>query len=103
MEPKTIIQARQQLEKLKHFQTLNMPSRFSLFGFVIEFIVGASLLAGGILRETPPSVMWASWVFFGMGLLLFSHSLFLIFRYYYDKRFIGILEKVLTDSDESNS
>lgn len=103
MEPKTIIKTRQQLEKLKHFQTLNMPSRFSLFGFVVEFLVGASLLAGGILKETPASVIWASWLLFGMGLLLFSHSLFLIFRYYYDKRFIGLLEQVLTEPDESNS
>ena len=103
MEPKTIIQTRKQLEKLKHFQTINMPSRFSLVGFIGEFICGASLLAGGVLSEKNPSVMWSYWFFFVLGLILFSHSLFLIFRYHYDKRFIGLLEQVLTESDNSNS
>jgi uncharacterized membrane protein YgdD (TMEM256/DUF423 family) len=103
MEAKTIIQTRQQLERLKNFQKKNASSRFAMAGYIVELLVGASLLAGNVFRENYSSVMWAGWVLFFLGLLLFSQGLYLIFRHYYDKRFIKILEQVLNEPNEQNS
>jgi hypothetical protein len=102
MEPTTIIQTRKELQALKQFRDKNVGSQFSFIGFVAELLAGGGLLVGSVFTPKENSVMWSYWVFFVLGLLLFSHSLFLIFRYYYDKRFINLLEQILAAPDEVN-
>jgi hypothetical protein len=103
MESSTQDQLRVQLEALKKFQHLNAPNKFSYFGYLGEFFLGAIILGlllitKGIANITIAGIPhFVEWILFIVSLVLISHALYLIFRYHSDKRVRKILEKILSD------
>ena len=101
MEPSVVIQLRKELESLKHFRAKNAPNRLSYFGYICEFIAGVSLLGMSITSIKISVLIWAQWLTMILGIIVLSHSLFLIFRFHYDKRWMNILELLLSEPKET--
>lgn len=98
MEPSLIIQSRKELEALKQFRIKNASNRFSYIGYIGELLVGIFTLGLSISLPKLHDLLWPQWLLLTIGILLIAHSLYLIFRFHYDKRIIGILELLLSDS-----
>jgi hypothetical protein len=100
MEPSVVIQLRKELESLKQFRAKNAPNRLSYIGYICEFIAGGCLIGLSITSFKVTTLIWAQWLTLILGIILLSHSLYLIFRFHYDKRWINILESLLSESKE---
>jgi hypothetical protein len=100
MEPSVIIQLRKELESLKQFRAKNAPNRLSYIGYICEFIAGGCLLGLSITSFNVSTLIWAQWLSLILGIIVLSHSLYLIFRFHSDKRLINILELLLSESKE---
>jgi hypothetical protein len=86
---------------LKQFREKNARSRLSVFGYFGEFLLGVYMLGMSITSHGIASVLWSQWLIFAIGIILISHSLYLIFRFYYDKRWMHVLELLFSDAKET--
>jgi len=108
MESLIINQLQQQLEALKKFEHLNAPSKFSYFGYLGEFFLGAIILgllflSNGMANITVAGIPhFVEWILLVISVVLISHAVYLIFRYHSDKRVRKILEKILSDASKQS-
>jgi hypothetical protein len=100
MKPSVIIQLRKEFEVLKQFKAKNAPNRLSYFGYICEFIAGGCLLGLSITSFMVSALLWAQLLSLLLGIIVLSHSLYLIFRFHYDKHWMKILELLLSKSKE---
>jgi uncharacterized membrane protein YhaH (DUF805 family) len=102
MDPKVVIQLRKEFESMKQFRKKNASHGFFYFGYISQFILGVYIIGLCITSQRLSETPWMQWIAIFIGIIVLSQSLYLIFRYHYDKHWMNILELLLSESKEDN-